>query len=95
MENNTRVLEYYGGNGFGGQPEIGEFKIKYGEDQMKEARFTHFRDAKDFYNKIDGQKAFWDCSKGLPELLELLYWAKVKTKEEIEQQLKDDEDLPF
>lgn len=55
-------LFYYGGDGFGGLKEEGNYVIKVGSNPLDEAEvsFKSLSEAKAFYDDLDGPKAFWD-----------------------------------
>lgn len=56
-----KELIYYGGDGFGGLPDEGDFSVKYQPHNMEEMQkeFIKFDQAKRFYDKLQCPKAFW------------------------------------
>lgn len=60
-------VTYYGGNGFATCRIPGTYVVKYGNENEKE--FKDYKEAKAFYDNIDGVKAFWDVT-GMPELID-------------------------
>ena len=63
-----KKLAYHSGNGFQDAYENGFFEIKFGSYKKRE--FKSFQKAKLFYDSLNEEKAFWDISKGFPELLD-------------------------
>lgn len=57
-------LVYYGGDGYGGQPENGAYKVKCTNPKL----FNKLSEARKYYNSLNEGKALW-AMKGL-ELLE-------------------------
>lgn len=64
---NTNKLVCYGGDGFGACQKNGLYSIKFGEKTEK--RFSDLNLARDFYDKIEGEKFFWDITV-IPELID-------------------------
>lgn len=50
-------LIYYGGSGFMGLWEKGKYLVK---SKDKEVEFTSLEKAQNYYDNIQGEKAFWD-----------------------------------
>lgn len=53
---NEKKLEHYGGDGFGGLKEIGDYCVK---TETGEAEFVALSNAMEYYESIEGPKAFW------------------------------------
>lgn len=51
-----KKLEYYGGDGFGGLSQFGDYRVKY---QDIDKRFTSLKMAREFYDSLNEPKAFW------------------------------------
>lgn len=62
----ARHLEYYGGNGFGVSNDTGFFVV---HSDIGPKTFTNFLQAKQYYDSIEGEKAFWDTTR-IPELID-------------------------
>lgn len=85
--NTTAELEYYGGDGYCGVPETGEFQVVYDLGaRQKEVSFKSLLRAREFYDNLVCSKGLWNL-KGL-ELLEC-HTIKDPTEKE------DDGELPF
>jgi GNAT superfamily N-acetyltransferase len=63
-----KKLRYYGGLGFSNSPEIGNYEIR---TEQQTVFFTKLSEAKEYYEKIKGEKAFWDNDNS--ELLDSWY----------------------
>lgn len=74
----TRKLEYYGGDGFGGLPDVGEFIIRWGGgDMINEETFTDLSEAIKRYQELSNeQRGFWDATRGL-ELIDAYHWVDI------------------
>lgn len=60
-----RELENYGGNGTGGSPEIGNYKVT---TDSAEVQFSELSKAVEYYENLNEEKALWDM-RGLELLL--------------------------
>lgn len=61
-------LEYYGGNGYGGVPEVGLFIVKT-RFRLSYRKFKRLSEARKYFDSINDDKFLWDI-RGVPELLE-------------------------
>ena len=52
-----KSLKYYGGIGFSTCSELGNYEV---QTEIESKKFTKLSDAKSFYDKIEGEKAFWN-----------------------------------
>lgn len=62
-----KKLKYYGGNGFEGIEDNGDFEVRQGEEIK--TRFDSLQKAKEFYESLNCDKAIWDLTH-IPELIE-------------------------
>lgn len=62
----TIKLEYYGGCGFSGWPEKGEYEVK---SKGGEFLFQSLSEARIFYDGLNEEKAFW-AIEPIPELID-------------------------
>lgn len=69
MENGNRKLVEYGGDGFCGQRENGQYKVVFGEESKV---FGKLSEAKKFYDGLKCEKAIWSVN-GL-ELLDAMVY---------------------
>ena len=49
-------LEYYGGDGFGGLKEKGDYMVKA---KNKDYQFQSLNEAREFYDSLNESKFFW------------------------------------
>lgn len=59
-------LKHYGGNGYYGLKENGNYIVKYAD---KEVKFNNLTQARDLYFSLNETKALWDVTY-FPELID-------------------------
>lgn len=64
----VKRLRYYGGIGFSQCSELGNYEVK---TEKESKRFSKLSDAKEYYEKISGEKAFWNLKSD--ELVDAWY----------------------
>lgn len=84
MKEPKKVLEYYGGEGWGFSYENGNYQVKHGG---KEVDFKKLSKAKKYYESINDEKCCWNLTVGFPVLLEAHVWGTGEPY--------DPTDLPF
>ena len=60
-------LRFMGGQGYGYSSDKGKFIVKVEDEEFE---FDDLVEARQFYNNLKVNKAIWDCSNDIPELLE-------------------------
>jgi hypothetical protein len=78
----SKKLEYYGGCGFGYCKPTGVFQVKSAASKM----FTNLVEARNYYNKQEGEKAFWDLTA--MELIDAYFYSNGDVS-------SDKDELPF
>jgi hypothetical protein len=60
-------LRFMGGQGYAYSSDKGKYVVKVEDEEFE---FDYLAEAREFYNNLNVNKAIWDCSNDIPELLE-------------------------